>query len=229
MSKFGAPATPRPVLNAAPRDLIAGGLLLLVATGIVVLFFAPGAGLLGWLERRLATRLRGESLRALATRATSARAPLFAAGAASLLFAIMPFGRYVVLADLDIGLLFLVGLTSLATIGWLTGGLRAAAQITSFAVPAALAIACVVLMTGSTRLHEIVRAQGGAPWSFYEFRSPVALALFGLHFASALAQSSLVPAELAEADAEPRPNARGPLARHVSAMAENQLRNRKSR
>jgi NADH-quinone oxidoreductase subunit H len=209
---------------AAPRDLAFAGLVLLVAVGVVVLFFAPSAGLLAWLERRVATRLRHGILRGAVRAATRARAPYLAAAVGSLLFAVMPFGRYIVLADLDIGLLFLVALTSLATIGWLTGGWRAAAQITSFEVPGAIAIACIVLMTGSTRLHDIVHAQGGAPWSWYAFKSPVAFALFALHFTSALAQGGLVPPDLAEADAdgdaEARPVPRGPLARRVSFCAE---------
>jgi NADH-quinone oxidoreductase subunit H len=206
---------------AAPRDLVTGGLVLLVAAGGVLFFFAPGAGVLPWVERRLAGRVvRRASLKALFVRATSARAPLVAVAVAAMLFAAMPFGRYVVLAELDIGLLFLVSLTALATIGWLTGGFRSAAQIASFEVPAALAIACVVLLTGSTRLHEIVRAQGGAPWSWYAFRSPITFLLFALHMTSALAQSSLVPGTLGEAESEPRLAPRSALAGTVSLVAE---------
>ncbi len=226
LRREGAPATMVDVAIdgyrlAAPRDLVLGGLLLLVATGVVVFFFAPGAGILPWVERRLAMRLVPRSaLREVAGRASSSRAPLVLAAAASLLFAVMPFGRYVVLADVDIGLLFLVSFTSLATIGWLTGGLRGAAQSVSFEVPAALAIACVVLMTGSTRLHEIVRAQGGAPWSWYAFRSPVAFVLFALHMTSALGQSRLVPGSLPEAESDPRPSPRSALALRASTIAE---------
>ncbi len=206
---------------AAPRDLVLGGLLLLVAAGAVVFFFAPGAGVLAWMERRLALRLlRREALVRLFAGATSARAPLAAALAASLLFAVMPFGRYVVLADVDIALLFLVSLTSLATIGWLTGGFRAAAQSVSFEVPAALAIASVVLLTGSTRLHEIVRAQGGAPWSWHAFKSPVTFALFAIHVSSALAQTSRVPGALAEAESEPAPSPKSALAQRAARLAE---------
>ena len=206
---------------AAPRDLATGGLVLLIAAGGVLFFFAPGAGLLPWIERRLASRLlRRATLGELLARVTSARAPLFAVAIASLLFAAMPFGRYVVLAELDIGLLFLVSLTALATIGWLTGGFRAAAQIASFEVPAAVAIACIVLMTGSTRLHEIVRAQGGAPWSWYAFRSPITFALFALHMTSALAQSRLVPGPLSEAESETRARPQSSLAGKVSCVAE---------
>ena len=195
--------------------------MLLVAAGIILYYFAPGAGVLPWVERRIAARLlsRG-ALVAMVSRAGASRAPLVAAGAAGLLFAVMPFGRYVVLADLDIGLLFLVSLTSLVTIGWLTGGLRGAAQSVSFEVPAALAIACVVVMTGSTRLHEIVRAQGGAPWSWYALRSPVAFGLFALHLSGALAQSGEVPGDLAEAESQPKPSTRSALSLQASRVAE---------
>ena len=216
---------------ATPRNLMGAAIVLIALASVVFLFFSPSTTLLAWLERRVASRYHNPHAnprghlgvsRARAFLRGAFRAPMsvVATLCASFLFATMPFGRYVVMADLDIGLLFLLAVTSLATIGFLTGGFRGAARIVSFELPAALAIACVVLLTGSTRLYDIVRAQGGAPWEWNAFRSPFALALFALHFASTLAQSSLAPPALAEADAEPRPVEQGPLARRVSQIAE---------
>ena len=42
------------------------------------------------------------------------------------------------------------------------GGIRSAAQIISYEFPGAVAIVCIVMMTGSLRLQEIVHAQGGS-------------------------------------------------------------------
>jgi NADH:ubiquinone oxidoreductase subunit H len=205
---------------ATPRDLGGAALVMVLVVGIVVFFFAPSRGLFAWLERRVASALRVSTVRDLLRAGWHPRASYVAVTVGALLFAAMPFGRYVVLADLDIAILFLVVVTSLATIGWVSGGLRAAAQIVSFEVPTALAIACVVLMTGGARLHEIVRVQGGLPWSWYAFKSPVFFAVFALHFTSALAQGGLTPPDLAEAEADPEPVARGPFARRASFFAE---------
>jgi NADH-quinone oxidoreductase subunit H len=106
-------------------------------------------------------------------------------------FGAAPFGQYLVAADLDVGILFVVALAgalSIALVGSpsLAAGLRAAARAALCAAPAAIATACVVVMTGSIRLREIIGAQGAMPWEWYAFRSPVAFGLFVLYFAAAL-------------------------------------------
>ena len=72
----------------------------------------------------------------------------------------MPFGQHLIAADLDIGILFVIAVTSLVTIGlmmggwasnnkWsMLGGIRSAAQIISYEIPGAVAIVCIVMMTG---------------------------------------------------------------------------------
>jgi NADH-quinone oxidoreductase subunit H len=124
----------------------------------------------------------------------------------------MPFGQYLIAADLDVGILYVLAVTSLVTIGllaggWgaggkysLLGGIRSAAQIVSYEVPGAIAVACIVMMTGSLRLQEIIRAQGGWPWEWYLFKNPVTFALFFLYFTTALAQGSRAPFDLPEAE-----------------------------
>ena len=124
-------------------------------------------------------------------------------------FVVMPFGHQLVGADLDIGVLFLITLTALVSIALVTGGwsasgrwsllgaLRAAAQIIAYEIPAATAVVCVVMMTGSLRLQDIIGAQGGTgnhvldvggwPWYWYVFRNPITFGLFFLYFTTALA------------------------------------------
>jgi NADH-quinone oxidoreductase subunit H len=96
------------------------------------------------------------------------------------LLAAMPFGQYLVAAQLDVGLLFIVGATALTAAALLSnrsawGGLRAAAQVALQHAPAAVAVITVVTTTGSLRMQEIARTQGGWPWDWLAFRSPGAL------------------------------------------------------
>jgi NADH-quinone oxidoreductase subunit H len=56
-------------------------------------------------------------------------------------------------------------------------------------LPGAVAVACIVMMTGSLRVEEIVLAQGGWPWDWYAFRSPITLVLFALYVGTALAHA----------------------------------------
>jgi NADH-quinone oxidoreductase subunit H len=223
-----------------PADLYGAGLLLVLAAAVLVFFMAPTAGLLTWLERRIAARMRSPSpsdgapppgLFALASGGIKAllredvvastdkpllrAAPYLVFVAVSASFVVIPFGQSLIAADLDVGILYVLAVTSLATIGLLSGGwasrnkysllggIRSAAQIVSYEVPGAIAVACIVMMTGSLRLQEIIHAQGGWPWDWYLFKSPVTVALFFLYFTTALAQGSRAPLDFPEADGEP--------------------------
>ena len=102
----------------------------------------------------------------------------------------MPFGQYLVAAQLDVGLLFVAAATALVAAALVSArspwsGLRAAAHVAWQHVPAAAAVASVVLTTGSLRMQEIEHAQGGWPWDWLAFRSPAALVAFVLLLASA--------------------------------------------
>jgi NADH-quinone oxidoreductase subunit H len=102
----------------------------------------------------------------------------------------MPFGQYLVASQLDVGLLFLAAATSLAMVALLGNGsawrgVRAAAHVAWQHMPAAVAVVAVVATTGSLRVQEIERAQGGWPWDWLAFRSPGALVAFALLLACA--------------------------------------------
>ena len=214
--------------RAAPTELLAAALLVLAALAAVLLFAAPSRPAFGAAVQRAILRLRasvaherggrgavGERLaRALASAVRDAVPP---AGAPALvdalvcaLLAAMPFGQYLVAAQLDVGLLFVAAATALVVAALVAGrttlsGLVTALHVAWQHVPAAAAVAAVVLTTGSLRVQEIERAQGGWPWDWLAFRSPASLAALLLLLACA------------RIDPDARP-AGGVLARHVEDL-----------
>ena len=225
---------------SVPRDLYGAGLLLLIAAAVILLFMAPTAGIITWVERRVSARIQSrvgpnragpqgflvwiaDGIKSItkediipkaSDRLLFRIAPYFVFLGVSAAFVVMPFGQYLIAADLDIGILYVVSVTSLVTIGLLTGGwasnnkysllggIRSAAQIVSYEVPGAIAIVCIVMMTGSLRIQEIIRAQGGFPWDWFLFKNPVTFCLFFLYFTTALAEGNRAPFDLPEAESE---------------------------
>ncbi|HEY1690956.1 MAG TPA: NADH-quinone oxidoreductase subunit H [Polyangiaceae bacterium] len=209
--------------RAPPTELLGAGLLVLAALVVVLLFGGPawGAGWIAALASRLRARAEGGGTakgtgwqrlgRSLAAAARDALPPLgptavVDAGVCALLAA-MPFGQYLVAAQLDVGLLFVAASTALATAALLSSpsplrGVRAALHVAWQHVPAACAVTSLVLVTGSLRVQELEHAQGGWPTDWLAFRSPVALASLLL----------LLGVGLVEPDA---PHALAGLAAHV--------------
>ena len=124
---------------------------------------------------------------------TDADAPLFKLApylvmlAFVLPWAVMPFSQTLILADLNVGILYLTSVTALTVVGvlmagwasndkWsLIGGIRSAAQIVSYEIPAGLSIFPVVLMTGTLSMQGIIQAQGWAPKDWFVFANPFTL------------------------------------------------------
>lgn len=129
-------------------------------------------------------------------------------------FLVLPFGAHVVVADLDVGMLYVLAITSLVVVGllmagwgshskWaLFGGVRSAAQLVSYEVPAAFALLAVFLQAGSLSTQAIVGAQGGWPWDWYLLRNPFLFAAFFLYFTAAIAEGNRTPFDLPEAESE---------------------------
>jgi NADH-quinone oxidoreductase subunit H len=216
--------------SAPPPELYAAAIVVGLAVVALVFFLAPTVGLLTWLERRVAIRMQPSRgpvpglvawFTALSSggpetgdRVRSARFPLvIACVALSAILLVMPFGQYAIAADLDVGALYVVALTSLVTLALVSGGastgrysplrgLRSAARVLSYEIPGAIAVACIVMMSGSMRLQEIIRAQGGWPWEWFLFKTPVTCALFFLYFTAVVADGGRAPRGLAEAENE---------------------------
>lgn len=223
-----------------PPDLVTAGLLLLAALIAILIFMAPTAGIITWVERRVWGRMQSrvgpnrvgpqgflqwlaDGIKAITKEDIIPRetdkglfrmAPYLVFLGVSVTFVVMPFGQYVIAADLDIGILYVVAATAYVTIGlmmggwasnnkWsLLGGIRSAAQIVSYEIPAALAIASVAMMTGTLRLQGIVHAQGGLPHKWIVFANPATFVLFFLYFTAALAEANRTPFDLPEAESE---------------------------
>jgi len=123
-------------------------------------------------------------------------------------WAVIPFGEGLVLADLNVGLLYIFAISSLGVYGiimagWSSnskyaflGSLRSAAQMVSYEVSIGLIIITVLLCTGSLNLSEIVLAQTHV-W----FCIPL-FPLLIMFFISCLAETNRAPFDLPEAEAE---------------------------
>src|SRR5262249_50677731 len=82
------------------------------------------------------------------------------------------------------------------------GGMRSAAQIISYELPASVALLSVAVTTGSLSMQTIVREQGGAPWHWNVFKTPMLFVCFFIYFISALAEGNRTPFDLPEAESE---------------------------
>jgi NADH-quinone oxidoreductase subunit H len=123
-------------------------------------------------------------------------------------FAVISFAPGISVADLNIGLLFFLGMSSMgvysvALAGWssnskysLLGGLRASAQMLSYEVFMGLSLTGVVMMSGSFSLRQIVEAQRGLWFCIPQF---FGLLIFAI---ASLAETRRTPFDLPEADSE---------------------------
>ena len=135
-------------------------------------------------------------------------APIVTMTLALIAWAVIPFGENIVLADINVGILYLFAVSSLGVYGIIMGGwasnskypffgsIRSAAQMVSYEVSIGVIIINVLLCVGSLNLTEIVLAQQKL-W----FIIPL-FPMFVIFFISALAETNRPPFDLPEAEAE---------------------------
>ena len=135
-------------------------------------------------------------------------APIVTMTLALIAWAVIPFGATQVLADINVGILYLFAVSSLGVYGIIMGGwasnskypflgaIRSAAQMVSYEVSIGVIIINVLLCVGSLNLNDIVLAQQNM-W----FIIPL-FPMFVIFFISALAETNRPPFDLPEAEAE---------------------------
>jgi NADH-quinone oxidoreductase subunit H len=162
-----------------------------------------------------------------ATRFVYFLAPVIAITAALMPIIVYPFGPVVslpfigefslVIARLDVGLLYVLGITSvgvygIALAGWssnskysLMGGLRASAQMISYELSLGMSLVGVVLMSGTLDLYNIVEQQSGwygMRWNLFRLDGFPQIIGFITYLISAIAETNRVPFDLPEAETE---------------------------
>jgi NADH-quinone oxidoreductase subunit H len=134
--------------------------------------------------------------------------PIFVFGPVLVAFVVLPFGETAHIRDLNVGLLLIFafgGLNVLAILmgGWasnnkyaLLGAIRAVAQNVAYEIPLLLSAMSAVLLSGSLSLGEIVKAQEGVWFVFYQ---PVAAIIYLI---GATAETNRAPFDIPEAESE---------------------------
>lgn len=141
-------------------------------------------------------------------------APMLCMVGVFMTLAVLPFSSGLALTNLNIGVFYLLGVSSLVGVGiflggyssnskWsMLGGMRGASQIVSYEVPVTLTILSIVVMTGSLSFNVITEAQGGFPHEWFIFHNPFTFIGFFVLFIGALAETNRAPFDLPEAESE---------------------------
>ncbi len=214
---------------------------MLLFGGIVVFgFILPIAGVTTWVERRVMGRIQSrigpnragpagffiwlcDGIKSVLKEdivPAAADAMLFRAAPYVVMtgfvaaFVAIPFAGPLIIADLNVGILYVTSVTALVVVGilmagwasnnkWsLLGGIRSAAQIVSYEIPAGLAIFPIVMLCGTLSMQGIIGAQGWAPWTWNLLASPFTFLAFFVFFIAALAEGNRTPFDLPEAESE---------------------------
>jgi NADH-quinone oxidoreductase subunit H len=223
-----------------PKEVVYAIAMVVVALVVLSAFVAPLAGVTSWLERRVWARMQSrvgpnrvgpqgilqwlaDGIKNLLKEdlipsASDAKlfslAPYIVFMGFLCTFVVIPFGANLIVADLNIGILYILAVTSLVVVGilmagwasnnkWsLLGGMRSAAQIVSYEIPAGVSILTIIFLAGTMSMQGIIKAQGWAPWDWFLFANPFTFAAFFLYFTAALAEGNRTPFDIPEAESE---------------------------
>jgi NADH-quinone oxidoreductase subunit H len=132
------------------------------------------------------------------------------------IIAVIPFGsmlghQKMVIADLDVGILYTFGIVSLGVYGIVLagyasnskfpflGGIRSSAQLISYEIAMGMSVVAVFLLVGNLNLTQVVLYQSGSLLNWLIFKQPIAFIIFGV---AALAETNRTPFDLPEAEQE---------------------------
>ncbi|QQG46692.1 MAG: NADH-quinone oxidoreductase subunit NuoH [Candidatus Azosocius agrarius] len=138
-------------------------------------------------------------------------APILSIAPSLAAWAVIPFDENFIIADINVGILYLLAMTSISVYGiiiagWasnskyaLFGSLRSSAQMISYEISMSLCIVGVLMMSGSMNLKSIVMSQSGSILNWYFI--PL-FPLFIIYFLSAIAETNRSPFDVAEGESE---------------------------
>jgi NADH-quinone oxidoreductase subunit H len=146
-------------------------------------------------------------------------APMLTLMPALAAWAVIPFSAEVVLADINAGLLYVMAITSMGVYGviiagWASnskyaflGAMRSAAQIVAYEIAMGFALVCVLLVSQSLNLSDIVNGQGkgyfaGEGLNFLSWNWLPLFPMFLVYFISAVAETNRAPFDVAEGESE---------------------------
>ncbi|GGD76430.1 NADH-quinone oxidoreductase subunit NuoH [Croceicoccus mobilis] len=143
-------------------------------------------------------------------------APIITFTVALMAWAVIPFNSGAILADINIGLLYILAISSLGVYGVVISGwasnskypffsaMRAAAQMISYEVSIGFILVCVILYAGSSNMYQIVEAQRGFGLGIVNgfFFNILLFPIFVMFLISSLAETARAPFDLTEAESE---------------------------
>lgn len=181
-------------------------------------FHAGKWGLLQPVADALKLILKEDIISGLADKILFIMAPYVVFVGAFISFAALPVNQHTVVADLNIGVFYILAVGSLSVIGiilagwssnnkWsLYGGMRSVAQIVSYEIPAGLSIITVIMLTETLSMQGIVEFQQGTIWGILPnwiiFNNPFTFIAFFIFFISGVAECNRTPFDIPEAESE---------------------------
>ncbi len=227
------------LLDAVPRGLLYT-LGIVLSCSVVLLIVSLFAGEIVWMERRVAGRMQArigpnrvgpqgllqfladgvkllakeDVVPAGADRRVFLLAPVVVFAGAFVGFAVIPWGYGLVPADMNLGLFFVLSISSVEVVGvimagWASnskwsvlGAMREVAQVVSYEMPLGLSVLTVVVLAGTLNLTDIANQQSGWFWNWWVLRSPATFVGFFIFFTAALAALKRAPFDLPEAESE---------------------------
>ncbi|MCI0484478.1 MAG: NADH-quinone oxidoreductase subunit NuoH [candidate division NC10 bacterium] len=210
-------------------------IVMLVVVSIIILFISVVAMFLIWWERKISAHiqarfgpmrvggwhgwaqsiadgvkllLKEDIIPTRADRPVFILAPMVVFAAALAAYVVIPFGPGLIVEDLNIGILYVIAISSLAVVGiimagWSSnnkyaalGALRSAAQAVSYEVPLVISLIGPVLLAGSLSTTKIVEAQR---YLWFIVLQPLA---FLTYFTCAVAETNRLPFDIPEAESE---------------------------